>query len=355
MFVVVFFPMTLFIAMAIYSGGSAIAENGGGPAPPLLGDWNVTSDTILEGGHFNVTGDIRVEPDAHLWILNSTIRVVKSHSDEYTMWVMAGASLDASNSTLVLDKFQAEFGSSLSFHKGTIVMTTGRFIGSSNSFFAEDTTFNNVASSGGPGQAGEDAIFIADGKVNSEFINVHIKNHAGNAGDTIPGADGAIGGMSLFISNVSAWTDSSIECVAGNSRGGGLGLTGSSGGDGGLGGDVEIRMRTSYLENVVIYAKASDGGIGARGASNPSGTGGNGGDGADGGNALMMLESLKILEMNNVSITTISGNGGSGGNGGEAIDGDGGTAGDGADAGFSNIEISCIDDIIMEETRLDAM
>ncbi len=347
--------LLLVVVTSMAMGAEAAAPEITGSQPPFLGPWYIDEDTVMEGGELNLSMNVHVMRGIRLLMVNTTFTVVRDFPHQWGFYAKDGSTLFVINSTLNLDTFSGESQASLNFEGGSSVRTTGRFYGSCNSFFAEDTTFTNTAPNGGPNQAGEDAIFIADGKVNSEFINVIIKNIAGNAGDTSPSFDGAIGGMSLFISNVSAWTNSYIECKAGNSRSGGLGLTGSSGGDGGLGGDVEIRMRTSYLENVVIYAKASDGGIGAGGTSNPSGNGGNGGDGADGGNALVKLDSSNVLEMYNVTITTISGNGGSGGNGGEAIDGDGGTAGDGKEAGFSTIEISCIDDIIMEETQMDAI
>ena len=347
--------LLLVVVTSMAMGAEAAAPEITGSEPPFLGPWYIDEDTVMEGGQLNLSMNVHVMRGVRLLMVNTTLTILHEFPHQWGFFTEDGSTLFVINSTLNLDTFSSESQASLNFERGSSVRTTGRFYGSCNSFFAEDTTFTNIAPKGGPDQAGEDAIFIADGKVNSEFIRVSIKNHAGNAGDTSPGADGATGGLALFISNVSAWIDSSIECLAGQSRGGGLGLTGSSGGDGGLGGDVEMRLRASYLENVVIYAKASDGRAGAGGASNPSGNGGNGGDGNDGGNARFSLDSANILELYNVSITTISGNGGSGGNGGEAINGDGGTAGDGANAGFSAIQISCVDDIIIEECQMDAI
>ncbi len=347
--------LLLVVVTSMAMGAEAAAPEITGSQPPFLGPWYIDEDTVMEGGELNLSMNVHVMRGIRLLMVNTTFTVVHDFPHQWGFYAEDGSTLFVINSSLNLDTFSGESQASLNFEGGSSVRTTGRFYGSCNSFFAEDTTFINLAPNGGPDEAGEDAIFIADGKVNSEFIRVNIKNQAGKAGDTSPGLDGAKGGMARFISNVSAWTDCTIECIAGVSRGGGLGLTGSSGGDGGVGGDAEMRIRASFFQNVVIYTKASDGGSGARGARNPSGNGGSGGNGGDGGNAYVKLDSTNILEMYYVTITTISGHGGSGGNGGEAIDGDGGTAGDGADGGYSNIDITCTDDIIMEDLQIDAI
>jgi len=347
--------LLLVVVTSMAMGAEADTPEITGSQPPFLGPWYIDEDTVMEGGELNLSMNVHVMRGVRLLMVNTTFTILHDYPHEREFTTEDGSTLFVINSTLNLDSFSGEAQASLNFEGGSQIRTTGRFYGSCNSFFAEDTTFTNLAPNGGPDEPGEDAIFIADGKVNSEFIRVTIKNQAGKAGGTSPGLAGAKGGMAQLISNVSAWTDCTIECIAGDSMGGGLGLTGSSGGDGGLGGDVQMRIRASFFQNVVIYAKASDGGNGARGARNPSGNGGSGGNGADGGNAYVKLDSTNILEMFNVSITAISGNGGSGGNGGEAINGDGGTAGDGVDAGYSTIDITCDDDIIMEDLEIDAI
>ncbi len=348
------------LALVVVTSISAGAEAANDPVitgsqPPYLGPWYIDVDTVVTGGEMNLSMDVEVLRGVRLLMVNTTLNIQSDHPHEYTFKVDDGATLFVINSSLNLNTFAGENQASLNFESGSSIRTTGRFLGSCNSFFAEDTIFTNVAPNGGPGMSGEDAVFIADGRVNSEFINVDIINHAGKAGDTDPGEDGANGGMALLISNVTSWKDSTIDCMAGASRSGGLGLTGSSGGDGGLGGDVDIRLRTTYVENVVINGKASDGSIGAGGARNTAGNGGDGGDGADGGDAHISLDCNSILEMYNCTITMLSGNGGSGGNGGEAIDGDGGTAGYGANAGFSSIDITSVDDILMDDCTFDAI
>ena len=326
-----------------------------GSEPPFIGPWYIEETTIVKDGELNLSMDVYVTKGVEMLISNVTFNVVRDYPHQYTFTVMAGATFIGSACELNMDIFKAESQASLNFEAGTIVKTTGRFIGACNNFFAEDTTFINRAPAVDEDQRGEDAVFIADGRVNSEFLRITIKNKGSNAGLTTPGFDGKSGGRAMLISNITTWIDCDVENIAGLSRGGGLGLAGASGGDGGLGGDVEVRLFSSYMENVKFIITASNGGAGAGGSRNTAGNGGHGGDGAEGGIALVTLKSPSILEMYNITISIKSGNGGSGGNGGEAIDGDGGTAGYGANAGTCIIEISCIDDIIIEDSTFTAL
>jgi hypothetical protein len=327
-----------------------------GSQPPFLGPWNIDETTSIRDGELNLSMDVYVTRGVELLISNVTLNIVRDPGmfHQYTFNVMAGATVVVSGSMLNLDVFMAESQASLNFEANTLVKTTGKFYGSCNSFFAEDTTFQNKAPPVDIDEPGMDAVFIADGQVNSEFLRVKIFNLGSIAGQTSPGVDGKSGGRAIFISNITTWIDCLIENTAGVSRGGGLGLTGSSGGSGGLGGDVVMDLSASYMEDVIIRTNASTGGSGARGSRNTAGNGGHGGDAADGGNVHFSLDSPSVLEMYGVTIYAKSGYGGSGGNGGEAIDGDGGTAGYGANAGFCSIEISCIDDIIIEDSTITA-
>jgi hypothetical protein len=346
--------LALVIAMA--SGAEASDEPIiTGSEPPFIGPWSIDRDTAIEDGELNLSMDIYVNRGVELLITNVTLNIMRDFPHQYQFTVMSGATCIVSDSVMNLDTFSAESQASINFEAGTLVKTTGRFYGTCNNFFAEDTEFQNTGRDGNPDEPGEDAIFIADGKVNSEFIRVSILNIAGNAGLTSPGVDGRTGGRALFFSNVTTWIDCAIENKAGSSRNGGLGLTGASGGSGGFGADVEVRMSASYLENLTIDTMASSGGIGARGSDNTAGNGGHGGDGADGGSAFVSIESPSILEIYGCSFNAMSGAGGSGGNGGSAIDGEGGTAGDGANAGMCSIEVTCLDDIIIEDTEIIAL
>ncbi|MCJ2541165.1 MAG: hypothetical protein LN414_07850, partial [Candidatus Thermoplasmatota archaeon] len=356
---VILLALTSFFLLAVVISMASGAEDSNEPEfigsePPFIGPWYVSENTIIKDGVLNISMDVYVTKGVEMLISNVTLNVVRDYPHQYTFTVMAGATFIGSACELNMDIFKAESQASLNFEAGTIVKTTGRFYGACNNFFAEDTTFRNIAPAVDRDEPGEDAVFIADGRVNSEFLRITIRNKASNAGTTSPGQDGKSGGRAILISNVTTWIDCNIENIAGFSRAGGLGLAGASGGDGGLGGDVEVRLSSSYMENIEFIIKASDGGAGARGSRNTAGNGGHGGDGAEGGIALVTIDSPSILEMFNVTINVKSGNGGSGGNGGEAIDGDGGTAGYGANAGSCIIEISCIDDIFIEHSTFTA-
>jgi len=346
--------LLLALVLAMATGAGAEDAEIIGSQPPFVGPWYIDEATTIQNGELNLSKDIYVTRGVELLISNVTLKVQKDPFVKRTFSVMAGATCLVSASTLDLDRFSAESQASLNFEAGSVVRTTGMFNGACNSFFAEDTTFANRAPGGAPNKPGKDAYFIADGKVNSEFDRVTIINEGGNAGQTDPGLDGQSGGKAVIISNITTWIDCIITNEAGESRGGGLGLAGATGGDGGIGADVVIRLRASYMENVDITSVATQGGIGARGSRNTAGNGGNGGDGADGGSAWLSIDSPSVLEMYGCTINVKSGNGGSGGNGGEAINGDGGTAGYGANAGTCTIEISCIDDIFFEETEIYA-
>jgi hypothetical protein len=353
-FVAVFFPLAFLVAMAVLTGGDAIAEDGGDPTHLPIGDWNITEETVIEGKELIVTGDINVGQMVTLTIIDSTIRINNSVPHQFTMRVGAGATLTVVGSDLHLDMFESEPSSGLDLSGTTLVSTSGTCLLRSKSLFADEVTFSNIAPTDDPGPHGQDAVLVLDGQVNSEFRNVTILNKGGDAGQTGPGADGAQGGSSYLYSNVSNWYDCTIRCTAGLSGGGGLGLIGNSGGSGGLGGHVELWLRTSLMHGVVIEVMASDGGIGARGSRNTAGNGGDGGNGAMGGAAMVSMVT-DFLELMDCSITALSGNGGSGGNGGEAIDGDGGVAGEGADGGDATITIQCSGDIQMKGVTMDSI
>jgi len=350
-----FLLMAVIISLA--SGAEAATEPDiTGSQPPFLGPWYIDQATVIENGELNLSKDVYITKGVELLISNVTLNIIRDPGQyqQYTFTVMAGSTCLVTDSTLNLDIFLAENQASLNFESGSVVKTTGKFFGSCHSFFAEDTTFQNIAPPADTDERGHDAVFYADGKVNSEFIRVTIHNEGSKAGETSPGVDGKSGGRAVFISNITTWIDCEIKNVAGLSRPGGLGLTGASGGSGGIGADVEVSLFSSYMENVHIIATASSGGIGASGSRNTAGNGGHGGDGAVGGNVHVSIDSPSILEMYGCTINAESGNGGSGGNGGEAIDGDGGTAGTGSNAGECIVEITCIDDIIIEETIIIA-
>lgn len=351
--VAVFFPVAMIIAAAALMGGGVAAEDDGGPTPPAEGDWNVTDDTTVDGMHLNVSGNITVFRGVSLCIVNSTVNVRTFIPHKYELRVEAGASLHVNNSTLDLDTFASDTQSSLVFEGDSLVKTRGRFLARSNSFFATDTTFLNTAHQPTErNRSGEDAIFIANGVVNSECLRVTIINAASDATPPAPGCDGLPGGDAVFISKVTTWIECVIECRAGRPSGGGLGLTGT-GGDGAPGGDASVQLSTRYLEGTVIVSSASGGGHGASGANAPSGDGGDGGDGGMGGNATIELRGSPDLEIHDCTLSVTSGDGGSGGNGGQASDGDAGNGGQGADAGIATLEMDCDGAIVIEGSNLE--
>ncbi|MCK5252301.1 MAG: hypothetical protein KAQ96_05100, partial [Thermoplasmata archaeon] len=342
------------VAMTVISGEVVIAEDRGDPTPPPDGDWNITEDTTLDGMDVTVSGNINVTEGVNLTIRNSTLRVMRDFPGQY-IFILREGFLVVENSTLHLDSFESWLSSSISITRGSVVSTTGRFSASSQEFHAEGSTIENIAPAGENDKPGVDAIMLIGPETDSELRNMTIRNYGGYADMWSPGMNGSQGGSSEFLCTVTTIVDSLIDCRAGDSRGGGLGLTGLSGGHGGTGPTAVVRLTATFLEGVEVTARGGDGGAGARGSRNTAGNGGHGGDGAEGGIALVTLESPTILEMYNVTISAKSGNGGSGGNGGEAIDGDGGTAGYGANAGTCSIEISSTDDIIIEDSTFTAL
>ncbi|MCK5251438.1 MAG: hypothetical protein KAQ96_00755, partial [Thermoplasmata archaeon] len=188
-----FFLLAVVISMA--SGAEASNEPEYiGSEPPFIGPWYIEETTIVKDGELNLSMDVYVTKGVEMLISNVTFNIVRDHPHQYTFTVMAGATFIGSACELNMDIFRAEAQASLNFEAGTIVKTTGRFYGACNNFFAEDTTFRNIAPGVDTDEPGEDAVFIADGRVNSEFLRITIKNKGSNAGPTSPGKDGKSGG-----------------------------------------------------------------------------------------------------------------------------------------------------------------
>jgi hypothetical protein len=350
--ILVIFPTCVLFAMSVLDSGFASAE---GMDPPETGDWVIRGNTAIDSADIYAPGNITIEANATVHIVNTTLTMNRSTDRLHTLLVEDGAKLFVyGGSILNLDRFEAEPGSAIEL-EDCEVRTRGEMLLWSQNIFADNVVLKNIAPNAGPDNDGGAALMVLDGSIEGNLLNVDIQNYGGNAGLTSPGQNGSRGGNSILISNVSQWSECTIDCRAGDSKDGGLGIHGTPGGSGGPGANALVRLNCTKFVNTTAEVIASDGGNGARGYSNVNGNGDDGGNGAEGGYAIITLESLNILEMYYVSITSISGNGGSGGNGGDAIDGDGGTAGEGAHAGFSTIEISCIDDIFIEEIQLDAI
>ena len=355
LFVALFFPLAFLVAMTVISGEVVIAEDRGDPTPPPEGDWNITEDTTLDGMDITVSGNINVTSDVHLKIRNSTLRVMRDFPGQYTLLLMEGCSLVVENSTLHLDSFESWQSSSISITRDSVVSTTGRFLAGSNEFHAEWSTIENIASAGDSDEPGGDAIMHITPKDDSELRNMTIRNYGGHAGITSPGMNGSEGGSSAFLCTATTIFDTLIDCRAGDSRGGGLGLTRLSGGNGGKGPNAVVDLTVTFMEGVEVTARGGDGGIGARGADNHDGDGGHGGFGGAGGNALIRLVSpdpLRMFRMSNCSFIATAGTGGSAGNGGSAINGTGGNGRTGADGGNATVQIHCPGDIAIQNVTL---
>ncbi len=350
--------LLVLVSIVAYADSVAGEDRSGiqGVQPPFYGDWFITSDTNVTGENLSFAKNIYVASRINLVIRDSTIGIQydPENPHQFVFRIDTAAVVTVINSTLHLDTFAAYGQAALTFQNGSHVTTTGRFLAQCSAIFAYDTTFSNVCPQGAiaPDQRGEDAIFILDGRVNSELINVTVLNKASNAGTTSPAMDGASGGLSQIISNCSIWIRCEIQAIAGGSTDGGLGLAGASGGNGGIGGDAELLLVSNTFDRTNITVTASNGGTGARGADNTAGTAGDGGNGAAGGNSRVSIYSPSTLEFFGCVVRSKSGNGGSGGNGGSARNGDGGTAGDGANAGIATIEIYSVDDMTIEETTI---
>lgn len=353
--VAIFFPLTLLVAVAVFSGGDAIAEDRGDPTPPPTGDWYVNATTRIEGGYVNVTGNIFVGRGATLTLKDTLLTVNSSPVAQFTFLVKAGATLVVNGSTLHLDIFESEPQAALVFTGGSMVTTRGQFLSRSQSTFLTDTEIRNQAPGGAPDMPGGDALLILDGKVNSEAANVIILNKGGDAGLAGPGLEGRSGGRATMISNISIWNRCIITNRAGESRGGGMGIGSTPGGDGGPGADVVIWLHSFLLEDVTITNEASQGGIGARGSRNITGNGGDGGNGADGGSAWLYIDCADVLEIRDCTFDVRSGNGGSGGSGGEAIDGDGGHGGMPGMAGDAYVTVTSQGDVHLTRTTFSCL
>lgn len=350
--VTIFFPFTLLVAVAVFSGGDVTAEDRGDPTPPTSGDWYVNATTRIEGGDVTVTGNIIVGRGATLTLKDTLLTVNSSHPAQFKFLVKAGATLVVNGSTLRLDFFESEKQAALLFSGGSLVTARGQFLSRSQSTFLTDTEVRNRAPDGAPNMPGGDALLILDGKVNSEAVNVTILNQGGDAGITDPAQNGSRGGRAVLISNITSWKGARIVCKAGRSRGGGLGLEGLSGGNGAPGADATVLLTTTEMDTVEVEVTASDGAIGARGARATEGDGGDGGHGGDGGLATLQITCRDVLVVTDCEMVCRSGNGGSGGNGGEAINGSGGAGGISGMAGDADVAFSCGGDIHLTRTTI---
>ncbi|NOQ54929.1 MAG: hypothetical protein GQ558_10045, partial [Thermoplasmata archaeon] len=348
----VIFPTCVLLAMTVWDGGSASAE---GLDPPETGDWVIRGNTVIHSAYITAPGNIIIERGATVHIINTTLRVNRTEAGQHTLMVENGALLHVyGGSDLDLDRFVARPESIVNLLDCTI-RTTGEMLIHSHDLVAENVTIRNIAPGGGHDEPGRPAILVLNGSAESEFTRVTIHNRGGNAGSTSPGVNGSRGGDSKVVSNVSIWRECTIDIRAGNSRGGGLGLTGAPGGTGGEGADAILIMSCVKLEDMAIEVTASAGGIGVRGSNNPTGNAGHGGDGAIGGNAIVSIDSRTTLEIDRCQIVTIAGGGGSGGNGGDAIDGDGGDGGLGANGGGATIAITSKLDMDIARCDLQAI
>ena len=353
--------LLVLVSIVAYSDSAAGEDRSGiqGVQPPFYGDWFITSDTNVTGENLSFAKNIYVARLVNLIIRDSTINIEYDpfNPHQYVFNIETAAVLTVINSTLVLDTFVAHGQAALTFQGGSHVSTTGRFLAECSAIFVYDTTFSNICPKDAieENERGEDAVFVLDGRVNSELINVTVHNQASAAGNPKPSFDGASGGSSLIISNCSIWIRCDIRALAGVSSDGGLGLAGTSGGTGGLGGDAEMLLVANVFDRTNITVFASNGGTGARGADNTVGDAGDGGNGANGGNARLSIFSPSTLEFLLSTIRVESGDGGSGGNGGTATNGVAGSAGDGAVGGIATIEINSVDDLTIEETALSCI
>lgn len=353
-FVAVLFPLAFLVAMATFTGGGAIAEDGGGPTPPPTGDWMIDEDTMIEGADLNVTGDIVVGRAIEMIIKDSVLRLNSTGEHRSALRVEAGGTLIVVNSTIRTYAFEAHIQSSISLSDGSFITTRGNCLLRSESLHLEDVTIDNRARDGEVDEDGGDAVMVLSGESGTVFANVTVRNVGGNAGKTSPGNDGSMGGNSILISNASRWSGCVIECRAGMSQGGGFRIANGSGGDGGSGAFARVQLTATSLEGTTIHVEGSDGGPGSRGVDNEAGDAGDAGNGARGGDADLSIRGETAIELVDCELTAIAGNGGSGGSGGWATEGDGGDGGLGSPAGHSTITIGTNGDILMVRTVFEA-
>ena len=135
----------------------------------------------MDGMDVTVSGNINVTSGVPLTITNSTLRVMRDFPGQYTLHLMDGCSLVVENSTLHLDSFESWLSSSISITRGSVVSTTGRFSASSQEFFAEGSTIENIAPAGENDKPGVDAIMLIGPETDSELRNMTIRNYGGYA------------------------------------------------------------------------------------------------------------------------------------------------------------------------------
>ncbi|MCK4969835.1 MAG: hypothetical protein KAS77_04890, partial [Thermoplasmata archaeon] len=278
----VIFPTCVLLAMTVWDGGSASAE---GLDPPETGDWVIRGNTALDSADIYAPGNIIVKANATLHIVNTTLTMNRSTDGQHTLLVEDGAKLFVyGGSVLNLDRFEAEPRTSIEL-EDCEVRTRGEMLLWSKNIFADTVVLKNIAPNAGPDNDGRAALMVLDGGIEGNLLNVDIQNYGGHAGTTSPGQNGSRGGNSILISNVSQWSECTIDCLAGDSSSGSFGIPGMPGGSGGPGANALVRLNCTKFVGTTIEAIASDGGHGARGSSNPNGDADDGGDGAIGGNA----------------------------------------------------------------------
>ncbi len=338
--------------MTVWDGGSASAE---GLEPPETGDWVIRGNTALDSADIYAPGNIIIEANATLHIVNTTLTMNRSTDGRYTLLVGDGAQLFVyGGSVLNLDRFEAEPHSSIEL-EDCEVRTRGEMLLWSKNIFADTVVLKNIALNAGSDNDGGAALMVLDGSIEGNLLNVDIQNYGGHAGSTSPGKNGSRGGNSVLISNVSQWSECTIDCRAGDSSSGSFGIPGMPGGSGGPGANALVRLNCTKFVNTMIEAKASDGGHGARGSNNPNGDAGDGGDGAIGGNTFIAMEIRTTMEIKSINVLASGGNGGSAGPGGSSTNGTAGDGGIGADGGSATIEISSKDDLAIQRTGLKAL
>ncbi len=352
MLFLIIIPTCVLLAMIVWDGGSASAE---GTVPPEIGDWVIRGNTAIDSADIYAPGNIIVESNATLHIVNTTLTMNRSTDQQHTLLVEDGAKLFVyRGSVLNLDRFEAEPLTTIEL-EDCEVRTRGEMLLWSTDIFADTVVLKNIAPNARPDNDGRTALMVLDGSIEGNLLNVDIQNYGGHAGLTSPGQNGSRGGNSILISNVSQWSECSIDCRAGDSRGGGLGLPGTPGGSGGLGANALVRLNCTKYVSTTIEARGSDGGHGTGGSNNLKGDGDDGGDGAVGGNAYITMEIRKTMEIREITVLAMGGNGGYGGTGGSATNGIAGEGGEGADGGSATIEISSRDDLAIQRAGLEAL
>ena len=248
--------------MTVWDGGSASAE---GLDPPETGDWVLRGNTALDSADIYAPGNIIIEANATLHIVNTTLTMNRSTDCQHTLLVENGAKLFVyGGSVLNLDRFEAEPGSAIEL-EDCEVRTRGEMLVWSKNIFADTVVLKNIAPNAGPDNDGRAALMILDGSVEGNLLNVDIQNYGGHAGLTSPGQNGSRGGNSILITNVSQWSECTIDCRAGDSSSGSIGIPGMPGGSGGPGANALVRLNCTKFVNTTMEAIGTDGGM--RGAT----------------------------------------------------------------------------------------